>query len=338
MVKKYMLFLMVIICFLNNNIMAWGHTLSDNQKIKIGVIDTGLSENHNAFSKDQISEGMNFVFPEQGTDDKIGHGTIITSLIIGAETEWGKIEGSSPEAIIVPLVYQSRYPSGVTKNGGIELMAKAIISAIDDYNCKVLCISSGITTDDEMLREAVFYAEKKDVVIVAAVGNDNEKNPEKIYYPASYDTVISIGALNENDEIAEFSQRHGVFAAVQGKDVTALSLDGTLKKFSGTSYANAYAAGIVANLLSEMPNSTPEDIRNSIALSAYDLGGTGYDLDYGWGKINADEALEILKGSKVSNISDKMSNTTFIEHSMQKIIKLQINVAKYLILFYNQLN
>lgn len=329
--KKYLLFLIVIICFLNNNIIVMGYTILDEQEIRIGIIDTGVRQINDALNKEQILEGRNFVFPEQGTDDKIGHGTAVASLIID----------TSPKATIVPLVYQSRYSSGVTKNGGVELMAQAIISAIDDYNCKVLCISSGINTDDEILREAVFYAEKKGVVIVAAVGNDNEKNPEKIYYPASYDTVISIGALNENDEIAEFSQRHGVFTVVHGRDITALSLDGTLKKFSGTSYANAYAAGFVANLLLEVPNSTPEDIRNSIALSAYDLGESGYDLDYGWGKINVDEALEILKDNKVtntSNASNEVSNSIFIEDNMQKIIKLQINVAKYLILFYNQLN
>jgi subtilisin family serine protease len=207
-------------------------------------------------------------------------------------------------------VYQSRYPSGVTKNGGVELMAQAIISAIDDYHCKVLCISSGINSDDAMLKEAVFYAEKKGVVIVAAVGNDNEKNPEKTYYPAAYDTVISIGAVNDNDEIAEFSQRHGVFAVERGKNITALTLDGTMKEFSGTSYANARAVGIVAALLSAVPDSSPEDIRISLALSAKDLGDAGYDSVYGWGKINAAAALNILNNKNNSDNSKIPSETS----------------------------
>lgn len=301
--RKYIIFLTVIVCFIIRGQIGLGNTTPSGREIRIGIIDTGVLRVHDAFNEVQFAEGKNFVFPEQGTEDKIGHGTRIASLIIGVKTQFGNITGTASEATVVPLVYQSKYPSGVTKNGGVELLEQAIRAAIDDYHCRVLCISSGINTDEVGLREAVIYAEKKGVVIVAAVGNDNEENPEKIYYPASYDTVIGIGALDENDKIAKFSQRHGVFAAVQGKNIEALSLDGTLKEFSGTSYANAYAAGIVASLLSEVPGSSPEDIRTSIALSADDLGAAGYDSDYGWGKINAGAALDVLKVRKLSDDS-----------------------------------
>lgn len=57
----------------------------------------------------------------------------------------------------------------------------------------------------------------------------------------------------------------------------------------------------MADLLSEVPDSSPEDIRNSVALSSNDLGAAGYDSDYGWGKINAEAALEILKSRKLSD-------------------------------------
>jgi len=299
--RKFVIFLMVFVCFIIRGQIASGDTMPKVKEISIGIIDTGVLRVHDAFNEEQFAEGKNFVFPEQGTEDKIGHGTRIASLIIGVKTQSGNITGAASEATVVPLVYQSKYPSGVTKNGGVELLEQAIRAAIDDYHCRVLCISSGICTDELLLREAVAYAEKKGVVIVAAVGNDNEKNPEKIYYPAAYDTVIGIGALDENDEIAEFSQRHGVFATVQGENIKALSLDGTLMEFSGTSYANAYAAGIVASMLSEMPDSSPEDIRTSIALSADELGAAGYDSDYGWGKINTKAALDALKSRKLSN-------------------------------------
>lgn len=293
--RKFVILFIVFVCFIIRGQIASGDTMPKVKEIRIGIIDTGVLRVHDAFNEEQFAEGKNFVFPEQGTEDKIGHGTRIASLILGVKTQDGNISGTAPEATVVPLVYQSRYPSGVTKNGGVELLEQAIRSAIDDYNCRVLCISSGICTDEVLLRETVAYAEKKGVVIVAAVGNDNEKNPEKIYYPAAYDTVIGIGALDENDEIAEFSQRHGVFATVPGENITALSLDGTLMKFSGTSYANAYAAGIVASLLSKMPDSSPEDIRTAITLSADDLGVVGYDPDYGCGKINTEAALDVLK-------------------------------------------
>lgn len=59
-----------------------------------------------------------------------------------------------------------------------------------------------------------------------------------------------------------------MFVVTQGKDIIALSLNGTIKKYSGTSYANARAAGIIVGLLSQVPESTPKNIRSAIAKSA----------------------------------------------------------------------
>jgi len=262
--------------------------------ICIAIIDTGVMEVYSTDLGEHIEEGINYVFPEQGTDDKIGHGTRIASIIIGAEKDDKTVEGTAPDAKVVPLVYQSRYSSGVTVNGGTELLAKAIIDAVDIYRCRVLCISSGTTEDSESLREAVAYAEVNGAVVIAAVGNDNVREPNKVYYPAAYETVIGIGAIDNNDTVVDFSQRNGVFAVTQGKNVMALSLNGTIKKYSGTSYANARAAGIIAGLLSRVPDSTPKDVRSAISMSAVDLGEQGYDCDYGWGKINVYGALLIL--------------------------------------------
>jgi len=307
--RRYIIFLIIIMCLFKEKNIVLGSIIPDGSGIRIGVIDTGVSELYDSLNKEQIIEGRNYVFPEQGTEDKIGHGTKVVSLIIGVKTDLGNVIGTAPKATIIPFVYQSRYPSGVTKNGGVELLAQAIKAAVDDYQCRVLCISSGIYIDEAILRDAVAYAEEKGVVVVAAVGNDNQKDPEKKYYPAAYDTVIGIGAVDDNNDIAEFSQRHGVFAVEKGKNITALTLDGTMKEFSGTSYANARAVGIVAALLSEVPDSSPEDIRTSLALSAKDLGDAGYDSVYGWGKINEDAALNILKGKKISD-ETKISSET----------------------------
>ncbi len=293
-ILSIIIFYFIISCFLFERVFAWADIFTRGKDIRIAVIDTGVLEEHGAFENIKIVKGKNFVFPEYDTKDKIGHGTRVVSLITGAKTKHGGVEAAAPEAIIVPLVYQSKYPSGVIKNGGTELLAKAIREAIDEYDCKILCISSGTTVDDDELREAIEYAEEKSVIVVAAVGNENNRNSEKIYYPAAYETVIGIGAIDKYDKIAEFSQRNSVFAVTYGKDITALSLDGKFKKFSGTSYANAYATGIIAAILSEYPDSSPEDIRNSISSSADDLGDEGYDSDYGWGKINLESAIDAL--------------------------------------------
>ncbi|WP_169515461.1 S8 family peptidase [Anaerovorax odorimutans] len=293
--KKYIIYFAVIIWSLIFPQAIFADNLHNGEGIRIGIIDTGIMGNYRIEFQEKIVQGKNYVFPEEGLEDKIGHGTRVASVILGVKNDKNILIGTAPKATIVPLIYQSRYPSGVTKNGGLELLIKAMRDAIDVYHCKVLCISSGTTKDDDNLRETVEYAEEKGVIIVAAVGNDNERAAEKIYYPAAYDTVIGVGAIDGNDEIAEFSQRNGVFCVTQGKNIKALSLDENVRCFSGTSYANASAAGIIASLLSEAPSSTPKDIRNTISISAEDLGDKGYDSVYGWGKINSASALKFLK-------------------------------------------
>lgn len=293
-ILSIIIFYLIIFSLSFGSVFALTDVVARGKGIRIAVIDTGVLEEYDAFDNVEIIKGKNFVFTEEDTKDKIGHGTRVVSLITGVKTKYGSIEGLAPEAIIVPLVYQSKYPSGVIKNGGIDLLAEAIRTAIDEFDCKILCISSGTTQDNDVLREAIEYAEKKSVTIVAAVGNDNIKNPNNAYYPAAYETVIGIGAIDKNDKIAEFSQRKAVFAVTYGKDVTALSMDGKFKKFSGTSYATAYATGTIAALLSEHPNASPKDIRDAISISTNDLGENGYDSDYGWGKINLESAINVL--------------------------------------------
>ncbi len=270
----------------------------DGAGIRIGVIDTGVMETYAGLLNAQIENGRNYVFPEQGRGDKIGHGTRVTSLILGTES----VQGSAPGAIVVPLVYQSRYPSGVIKNGGTALLAQAMRDAIDVYQCRILCISSGTVIDDALLRAAAAYAEEKGVVVVAAVGNDYGKQPDRTYYPAGYESVIGVGAADEEGKVAAFSQRRGVFTVEDGVKIKALTLDGTVKEFSGTSYSAARVAGVVATLFSAVPNSSPAQIRNAIALSASDEGQPGYDSTYGWGRINQEAALELLKTHSLSSV------------------------------------
>lgn len=282
--------------------------LPDGTGIRIAVIDTGVLEAYAGQHPGRIETGINYVFPEQGRADKIGHGTRVISLILGAETETGTVAGTAPGATVVPLVYQSRYPSGVTNNGGVALLSRAIREAVDVYGCRVLCISSGTVTDDGALRAATAYAEEKGTVVVAAVGNDQGWQPDRSYYPACYETVIGTGAVDEQDVIADFSQQHGVFTVTSGKKIQALALDGTVRQFSGTSYAAAIVAGIAATLLSAEPGSTPPEIRSAIALSAEDLGEAGLDPAYGWGKIDTAAALTLLRSWHEENRKEKSSN------------------------------
>lgn len=231
--------------------------------VKIAVVDTGI--NTNRLDGARIFEGKNYIIADGSTQDLDGHGTRIASIILGADNGKIKLTGSAPKAYLVPLVYASKLLSGVPVRGGADMIAQCIRDAVDIYDCRVICVSSGIVYDDVILREAVLYAEKKGAVVVSAAGNDNIRAPERIYYPAEYQTVISVGSVNADGEISSFSQRSGkVDLYALGEDVSAVSVKNAkfYETVSGTSYAAAYIAGKAANLFMKNPGITPAEVRD----------------------------------------------------------------------------
>ena len=129
--------------------------------VKIGVIDTGIKEKEGILGGEKILSGYNYVLGNDNTDDEVGHGTRIASLIIG--TDDGEIVSPCTEIFIVPLVYYTKLASGAVLNGGIDAICNAIYDAVDMYDCRIINISSGITADDEHLKKAVDYAEEKGI-------------------------------------------------------------------------------------------------------------------------------------------------------------------------------
>ena len=262
----------------------------DGSGVRIALIDTGVTCKY--IDDSHVSVGKNYVFPDKSTYDYVGHGTAIAGIILGSE-KLG-LRGIASDAEIVPLVYYSRYPSGVPVNGGIDAICKAIYDAIDVYDCQIINISSGVTSDNDKLREAIEYAEEKNILVVSSVGNSNCSSPEDIYYPAAYETVIGVGSVNEENEVAGFSQRNNsVKLVAPGTDIPTAHINNRSKpvKVSGTSYSAAFVTGTAALLLEANPELSAVQLREILFNTAKDLEAEGYDTGSGWGLLNVSDAL-----------------------------------------------
>lgn len=266
----------------------------DGSGVRIALIDTGVSCKH--IDGCRISTGKNYVFPDRNTDDLVGHGTAIAGIILGSE-KLG-LEGIAPGAEIIPLVYYSRYVSGVPLNGGVDAICKAIYDAIDIYNCRIINISSGVTSDSDKLKEAIAYAEEKNTIVISSVGNANLSSPETVYYPSAYETVIGVGSVDEKKEVAYFSQRNtSVKLVASGFDISTAPISNRSKpvKVSGSSYSAAFVAGAAAILLQANPELSAAQVREILYRSAEDLGAEGYDTESGWGLLDISKALSEAK-------------------------------------------
>jgi hypothetical protein len=73
---------------------------------------------------------------------------------------------------------------------------------------------------------------------------------------------------------------------------------------SGTSGSTPIAAGIAALILSVDPNLTNDEVRHFLERSAKDLGDPGRDDYYGWGRVDARAALDMVLAKRADLNND----------------------------------
>ena len=258
------------------------------QGVRVGVLDSGV--NPHAEIADRLLPGRNCINEEPGDDtaDNYGHGTLVAGLIAGSGGN-GHL-GAAPGAEIVPL----KITDG--KALAVSAVCRGIYSAIDDYGCRVLNLSLGVTSEYKALAEAVAYAEEQGVLIVSAVGNNGTRG---ICFPAAYDTVVGVGALDREGSVYYRSNHNAsVFLTAPGVNVKTAGHRGGYVTASGTSFAVPYVSAAAAVLLSIDDSLAPAELRQLLADTATDKGKVGWDEDYGYGILNLSGCVAALTGEK----------------------------------------
>ncbi|OHD02939.1 MAG: hypothetical protein A2885_14555 [Sphingopyxis sp. RIFCSPHIGHO2_01_FULL_65_24] len=143
--------------------------------------------------------------------------------------------------------------------------------------------------------------------------NFTSRGGQQIYF----DTDGNALATPETRTTVDITMADGGNNTFFGSDISS-DLD-TLPNFYGTSAAAPNAAAIAALLLQAAPNATPVQIQAALETTAIDiqalatgrpthnigvLTGTGYDIDTGWGLIQADAALEALIGARATAVGE----------------------------------
>jgi len=72
---------------------------------------------------------------------------------------------------------------------------------------------------------------------------------------------------------------------------TLLNVTGDYAQFSGTSMASPHASGVAALVTGKNPSLTPDEVRQILRSSSDDKGVPGWDPQYGYGRVNALEAV-----------------------------------------------
>ncbi|MBI3871806.1 MAG: S8 family serine peptidase [candidate division Zixibacteria bacterium] len=305
---------------------AWGITTGDSNTV-LAIIDTGIDYNHpdlygkiwlngneldeksddgidndsNGFVDDFI--GWNFADNSNSPHDDNGHGTHVSGIAGAIGDNGVGIAGMNWKCRLMAVKVLDATGSGTSTQ-----VAQGIYYATNN-GADVISMSLGhLGAPAPAESIAVMYAYAAGVTVVAAMGNNNAGTTN---YPAAYDSVISVGATNSRDRRAVpfcFSPTSGsnfgpwIDVCAPGDNVWSLlpTYFGSYGNRCGTSMATPHVSGLAALIKGLRPAWPPDSVRYLIRRSAEDQVGDpsedtpGFDIYYGYGRINGRIALQAL--------------------------------------------
>ncbi len=270
---------------------AWDITVGDTA-VKVGILDEGIDYEHPDLA-DYFGANPGYDFVDNDPDPA---------------PDWGlyhEIHGQHVCGIAAAITDNGQYMAGVAKchlyalrvldslgSGWASDIAEAILWAADS-GLDIINMSLG-GSGASIEQEACSTAYDAGVLLIAASGNNGANN---ILYPAAYPTVVAVGATAVGDTLWE-SSNYGSQQELVAPGAGIVSIlpygnifYGETLRVSGTSMAAPHVAGVAALVKAHNPSMTNTEIRTLLQETAEDLGDPGWDMYYGYGKVDALHAL-----------------------------------------------
>jgi len=271
---------------------AWNITLG-NSSILVAIVDTGIDWNHPDLSANYVPLGYDWVNDDSDPSDDNGHGTHVAGIVAAVINNSIGVAGLSQVKIMAEKALNE------TGYGNTYDLADAITHAVDE-GAKIIIMSWGSDSPSILIHNAIKYAYRAGALLVAAAGNDATSNE---FYPAAWSEVIAVSATDKNDNLASFSNfGDWIELAAPGVNIFSTIPDDSYAYMSGTSMAAPFVAGVAALTWSTYPELTRDELRSHLHATADDLGQEGFDIYFGYGRINARKAVENSTNSENATI------------------------------------
>lgn len=278
----------------------------------VAVLDTGIDQNHEAFSH----LGSNLIvknFTDEDVHDSNGHGTHCAGTIFGQEVDGTRIgvapgvtkalsgkvlgEGGNTQGIISAMNWAMNNGANVISMSlGIDFPGyiKSLINygypesaayskALEAYRMNLNLYQAAA---DLVYNNSQF---NNPCVVIAASGNESQRPQFEVAVssPASSNNIISVGAYDQFFKIASFSNNKPDISG-PGVHINSAKTGGGLTFKSGTSMATPHVAGVAA-LIGQQLKSQGRFQGNAFyaaIIAAADLNVNTYNFeDFGAGVI-----------------------------------------------------
>nr|WP_283770141.1 S8 family serine peptidase [Variovorax sp. PCZ-1] len=259
---------------------GWGNTPSCNQRVLIGMIDTRVDRQH-ASLHGQAIELHSARAADRAASDA-SHGTAIASLMLGKPE--GPLPGLLPRAKLLAVDAFHQGPRSDNRMDAFDFAAA--LDWLVQRGVKVVNLSfSG--PHNMLIESSIQAAQKRGVILVAAVGNDGPTASPR--FPAAYPGVIAVTAVRTDLQVFRRAVRgEHLSLSAPGVDVkVADTTDASATVLrSGTSYAVPFVSAAAALLQANgVGKSGAAAVHQHLIKTSLDLGPAGFDSMFGHGLL-----------------------------------------------------
>jgi hypothetical protein len=314
---------------------AWDFA-KGSSNVVVAIVDTGIHASHVDLDDGRVIAGYNAItaqsIPAGADSDDNGHGTAVAGVIGAIPNNDKGIAGIDWNISLMPI--KALDASG---SGNVSAVAAGIVWAAD-HNANIINLSLGGNgfALDKTLSDAISYAYKKNVLIVAAAGNDLANQGTNLdqtpVYPVCADNgenmILGVAATDFNDKKAAFSNfgHNCVDISAPGERIITTAFlpseasNNVLIYGSGTSLAAPIVSGVAALVKSTNFNLSNAQIQKILvdsadkidALNPNNCLGNSCNGFLGSGRINALSALEPKPVADGSLIREASTGNTYV--------------------------
>jgi subtilisin family serine protease len=282
--------------------LAWD-TTTGSASIKVLVIDVGVDPTHPDINQ---LPGTNLAGAGDGGPKNVcdNHGTPVAGCISAIiDNSLGTV-GVSPAS---PVISARAFVSSLACDGSWASQPSWTVDALTFGEAQEVRVTNnsnfyGSATQSQAIEDKYAETLANGMVHFSSAGNFTQGTQT---YPASLSTVEGVSAVLWTGSLAGFSNWAGTLGvSAPGEALYTTDRQGTAGYgaddytfFGGTSGAAPYAAGVAALVLGIDPSLTGPEVRALVRCSATDMGDPGFDMFYGHGFVNANNAVIAALGT-----------------------------------------
>ena len=245
---------------------------SGSPAVRIGLIDGPVSLDHPHFAKANVlAVADSRRACRVGGSEACRHGTLVAGVLVSEKGSGAPAICPRCTLLIRPIFFEEEPATTQLPAASMDEVALAIVETID-AGAHILNLSVALTEPssqaERRMHEALDYAARRGVIVVAAAGNRATLGSSVI---TRHPWVVPVTACDlhgrpmADTTLSHSAGKRGV--AAPGIGVVSLSPGPTMQPLAGTSAATPFVTGAFALLKSLVPSANGGQLRSAVTRS-----------------------------------------------------------------------